>query len=102
MTGRRHSRRRDWVAVPHHYDVPNEFYRLLPDKRMVYFSACFTDGGLTLEQPQIAKLELICGKLGLAEGMQLLDVVAGGLAGTVRGSALQGACHRHHAVGPSA
>ncbi len=44
---------------------------------MAYSSAYFTDDQQTLHEAQTAKLDLICRKLGLAEGMQLLDVGCG-------------------------
>ena len=37
--GRRHSRSRDAAAVSHHYDVGNDFYRLLLGRSMVYSCA---------------------------------------------------------------
>ncbi|WP_319431393.1 cyclopropane-fatty-acyl-phospholipid synthase family protein [Mycobacterium sp. RTGN5] len=77
LRGRRHSRRRDRAAIAHHYDLSNDFYRLLLDDHMAYSSAYFTDDQQTLHEAQTAKLDLICRKLGLAEGMQLLDVGCG-------------------------
>ena len=40
--GRRHSLERDRVAVRHHYDVSNAFYRLVLGPTMVYSCAYFT------------------------------------------------------------
>lgn len=77
LTGRRHSTRRDRAAIAHHYDLSNGFYRLLLDGHMAYSSAYFTDDRQTLQEAQTAKLDLICRKLGLAEGMRLLDVGCG-------------------------
>jgi cyclopropane-fatty-acyl-phospholipid synthase len=77
LRGRRHSRRRDRAAIAHHYDLSNDFYRLLLDDHMAYSSAYFTDDRQTLHEAQTAKLDLICRKLGLAEGMRLLDVGCG-------------------------
>jgi cyclopropane-fatty-acyl-phospholipid synthase len=75
--GRRHSRHRDAVAVSHHYDVGNDFYRLVLGPSMVYSCAVWTDGSTGLEAAQEAKLDLVCRKLGLAPGMRLLDVGCG-------------------------
>jgi len=72
-----HSRRRDAVAVTHHYDVGNDFYRLVLDETMTYSCARFTSPTLSLDEAQRAKHELICQKLGLREGMSLLDVGCG-------------------------
>jgi cyclopropane-fatty-acyl-phospholipid synthase len=77
--GRRHSMRRDKVAVSHHYDVGNEFYSLVLGPSMTYSCARFVDAGMSLEDAQAAKHELICRKLGLHErpGARLLDVGCG-------------------------
>ncbi len=75
--GRRHSRARDARAVRHHYDVSNDFFKLFLDASMTYSCAVFSKGATTLEDAQLAKRELVCTKLGLAEGERLLDVGCG-------------------------
>ncbi len=77
--GRRHSRGRDRVAVRHHYDVGNDFYRLMLGPSMTYSCARFEQPESTLEQAQWSKHELVCRKLGLhrRHGMRLLDVGCG-------------------------
>jgi cyclopropane-fatty-acyl-phospholipid synthase len=60
----------------HHYDLGNELYRLMLDKRMVY-SCGYWSNADTLDQAQEAKLELICRKLELKPGMRLLDIGCG-------------------------
>ncbi len=75
--GRRHSRDRDRRAVTHHYDVSNEFFRLLLGESMTYSCAIFSRGAQTLEQAQRTKLELVCTKLGLRPGERVLDVGCG-------------------------
>lgn len=77
LSGRLHSRRRDRAVIAHHYDLSNDFYRLLLDDHMAYSSAYFTAGGQSLHDAQTAKLDLICRKLGLEPGMRLLDVGCG-------------------------
>ncbi len=78
VRGRLHSPARDRASISHHYDLSNEFYELLLDPHMAYSSAYFADGPQTpLEQAQAAKLDLVCRKLGLTEGMTLLDVGCG-------------------------
>lgn len=91
----RHRLGRDRRAVRHHYDVGNDFYRLLLGPSMVYSCAVFTDRTDTLETAQHNKLELICRKLGLEAGMRLLDVGCGW------GSLVHHAARYHgvHAVG---
>jgi cyclopropane-fatty-acyl-phospholipid synthase len=77
LRGMLHSRSRDQAAISHHYDVSNEFYRLVLGPSMVYSCAVWDGQESTLEEAQTAKLELICQKLGLRPGMRLLDVGCG-------------------------
>jgi cyclopropane-fatty-acyl-phospholipid synthase len=77
LRGHRHSRRRDAAAISHHYDVGNDFYRLLLGARMTYSCAYWADGVHDLATAQDAKHELVCHKLGLQPGMRLLDVGCG-------------------------
>ena len=66
--GRRHSRRHDARAIGHHYDVGNAFYRLLLGPSMTYSCARFATPETGLDDAQVAKLDLICRKLGLRGG----------------------------------
>jgi cyclopropane-fatty-acyl-phospholipid synthase len=75
--GARHSRERDARAVRHHYDVSNDFFALFLDESMTYSCALFSRGARTLEEAQVAKLELVCTKLALKEGERILDVGCG-------------------------
>jgi cyclopropane-fatty-acyl-phospholipid synthase len=75
--GRRHSPRRDRVAVRHHYDISNDFYRLVLGPTMAYSCAYFSSPDDALEQAQEQKLDLICRKLALAPGERLLDIGCG-------------------------
>ena len=79
LHGLRHTRHRDSQAISHHYDVGNDFYRLLLGASMVYSCAYWTstDAGYDLAGAQRDKLDLICRKLGLKPGMRLLDVGCG-------------------------
>lgn len=65
--GRRHTIRRDRRAVSHHYDVGNDFYRLVLGPAMTYSCARFVTPDVDLVDAQGAKHELICRKLGLVE-----------------------------------
>ena len=99
LSGRLHTRRRDQAAIAHHYDLSNDFYRLLLDEHMAYSSAYFTHAGQSLHEAQTAKLDLICRKLGLEAGMHLLDVGCGwGSLILYAGTAYRRARHRHHVV----
>ena len=77
LQGRLHSRERDRAAIAHHYDVGNDFYRLVLGPSMTYSCAVFADESVSLEDAQAAKYELISAKLGLEPGMRLLDVGCG-------------------------
>jgi cyclopropane-fatty-acyl-phospholipid synthase len=77
LSGGLHTRHRDRAAVSHHYDVSNDFYRLVLGPSMIYSCAVWPDGANTLEDAQTAKLDLVCRKLGLEPGMRLLDVGCG-------------------------
>jgi cyclopropane-fatty-acyl-phospholipid synthase len=80
LGGRLHSIRRDAKAVSHHYDVGNDFYRLVLGPSMVYSCAYFEKVPSTaygLEDAQRAKLDLVARKLGLQLGMRVLDVGCG-------------------------
>lgn len=76
-SGRLHSKKRDAAAISHHYDVGNDFYALVLGPSMVYSCAVWNDEGTGLDAAQEAKLDLVCRKLGLREGMRVLDVGCG-------------------------
>ncbi|HEY6891253.1 MAG TPA: cyclopropane-fatty-acyl-phospholipid synthase family protein, partial [Solirubrobacter sp.] len=61
----------------HHYDVSNDFYRLLLGPSMVYSCAYYADPSDSLEAAQERKLDLICRKLRLTAGERLLDIGCG-------------------------
>ncbi|MGY1820573.1 class I SAM-dependent methyltransferase [Geodermatophilus sp. SYSU D00079] len=75
--GRRHSRTRDAAAIAHHYDVSNDFYRLVLGPTMVYSCAVWESPATGLDAAQEAKLDLVCRKLGLTAESRLLDVGCG-------------------------
>ncbi|HEX2209798.1 MAG TPA: cyclopropane fatty acyl phospholipid synthase [Longimicrobium sp.] len=68
--------RRAFEVGRRHYDIGNDLYRAMLDRRMVYTCA-YWNGAKTLEQAQEAKLELICRKLGLRPGMRVLELGCG-------------------------
>jgi len=95
LNGRLHALRRDAAAIAHHYDVGNDFYRLVLGETMTYSCAYWSEPDCTLDQAQEAKYALIARKLGLHGGMRLLDVGCG-WGGMVLHAARE---HRVHAVG---
>ncbi len=63
--------------VQSHYDLSDDFYRLFLDPSQTYSCAYFERDDMTLEEAQLAKVDLSLGKLGLQPGMTLLDVGCG-------------------------
>jgi cyclopropane-fatty-acyl-phospholipid synthase len=63
--------------VQSHYDLSDDFYRLFLDPSQTYSCAYFERDDMTLEEAQLAKIDLSLGKLSLEPGMTLLDVGCG-------------------------
>lgn len=70
-----------------HYDIGNDIYQAMLDKRMIY-SCAYWQGAGNLDQAQENKLKLICAKLKLKAGMRVLDIGCGwgGLAKYMAGN----------------
>lgn len=60
----------------HHYDIGNDLYREMLDPRMIYSCGYWATAN-SLEEAQVAKLDLVCRKLGLKPGMRVLDIGCG-------------------------
>src|SRR6202044_702665 len=63
--------------VRSHYDLSNEFFSLFLDPTRTYSCAYYERDDMTLEEAQLAKIDLALGKLDLKPGMTLLDVGCG-------------------------
>ena len=63
--------------VHHHYDLGNAFYRLWLDREMVYTCAYFPAPDATLEDAQLAKMDLVCRKLRLRPGERVIEAGCG-------------------------
>jgi cyclopropane-fatty-acyl-phospholipid synthase len=87
-----HSRHVDKANISHHYDVSNEFYQLWLDSEMVYSCAYFEQGGESLAQAQIKKLDHVLKKVRARPNDRLLDVGCGWGALVIR-AAQQYGCH---------
>ena len=74
---RRHTRARDAAAIAHHYDVGNDFDRLVLGPSLVYSCAVWDSPATGLDAAQEAKLDLVCRKLALRPGARVLDVGCG-------------------------
>jgi cyclopropane-fatty-acyl-phospholipid synthase len=66
-----------FADVQAHYDLSDDFFRLFLDPTQTYSCAYFERDDMTLEEAQLAKIDLALGKLGLQPGMTLLDVGCG-------------------------
>ncbi|KAB7755789.1 cyclopropane mycolic acid synthase family methyltransferase [Mycolicibacterium mucogenicum] len=60
-----------------HYDISDDFFGLFQDPSRTYSCAYFEPPGLSLEDAQMAKIDLNLGKLDLQPGMTLLDIGCG-------------------------
>lgn len=70
------ARRRAFEIGERHYDLGDELFENMLDKRMNYSCAYWKDAK-TLDEAQEDKLELICKKLYLKPGMNVLDIGCG-------------------------
>ncbi|HKY62470.1 MAG TPA: cyclopropane fatty acyl phospholipid synthase [bacterium] len=70
------SRSRSSSNARRHYDIGEDVYAKMLDRRRVY-SCGYWKGAANLDQAQVAKLELSCRKLDLKPGMRLLDIGCG-------------------------
>jgi cyclopropane-fatty-acyl-phospholipid synthase len=69
-------RSRDHIS--HHYDLGNDFYeRWLDTEAMQYTCAYYPEPGMTLEQAQRAKMDLVCRKLRLRPGDRVVEAGCG-------------------------
>ena len=73
----RHSVRLSFRNARRHYDLGNDFYRLWLDDQLVYTCAYFPSPETGLEEAQVAKMELVCRKLRLRPGEEVVEVGCG-------------------------
>jgi hypothetical protein len=59
-----------------HYNIGNDLFRAMLDSRMLY-SCGYWASAANLEDAQLAKIDLVCRKLGLAPGMTVLELGCG-------------------------
>jgi cyclopropane-fatty-acyl-phospholipid synthase len=60
-----------------HYDLGNDFFRLMLDETMAYSSGIFTAPDSTLRDASLEKMDRICRKLDLQPGDHLLEIGTG-------------------------
>jgi len=75
------SRRRAFRVGKRHYDLGNDLYHAMLGRHLVYSCAYWRDAhgveAPDLDAAQLAKLDLVCRKLGLQPGMHVLDIGCG-------------------------
>lgn len=67
---------RSFKVGEQHYDIGDDLYMRMLDRRMIY-SCAYWKQAQSLEEAQEAKLDLVCRKLGLQPGMRVLDIGCG-------------------------
>lgn len=68
--------RRAFTVGRRHYDLGEEIFTAMLDRRMTY-SCGYWKKAATLDEAQEAKLDLICRKIGLRAGQSVLDIGCG-------------------------
>ena len=69
--------RPNFEDVQAHYDTSDDFFGVFQDPSRTYSCAFFERADMTLEEAQMAKIDLALDKLGLQPGMTLLDIGCG-------------------------
>ena len=70
------NKKKAYIVGEEHYDTGNDLFSLMLDKRMNY-SCGYWRNADSLEQAQINKLDLVCRKLHLKPGMNILEIGCG-------------------------
>jgi cyclopropane-fatty-acyl-phospholipid synthase len=81
--------RRNFENIHAHYDLSDDFFGLFQDPSRIYSCAYFEPADVTLEEAQLAKVDLHLDRLDLRPGMTLLDIGCGW------GATLKRAIERH-------
>jgi cyclopropane-fatty-acyl-phospholipid synthase len=72
----RQSRIKSLEVAEQHYDLGNDLYRAMLDKRLNYTCAYWKNAD-NLDQAQENKLEMVCQKIGIYPGMHILELGCG-------------------------
>ena len=70
------SRSKAYEIGKRHYDIGNDLFSVMLDKSMNY-SCGYWNKARSLDNAQEAKMDLICNKMGLRTGMNVLDIGCG-------------------------
>ena len=68
---------RSRTDISRHYDLGNELFALMLDETMMYSSAVFERREMSLAEASYAKLERLCGKLGLRACDEVIEIGTG-------------------------
>lgn len=74
---RKNSKTQSRKNISQHYDLSNEFFKLMLDDTMMYSSAVFEKVNEDLYDAQIRKLDLLAQKLNLKKGSKVLEIGSG-------------------------
>lgn len=67
---------RGWTVGRRHYDLGDDLFAAMLGTRLIYSCGYWAEAN-DLDAAQVAKLDLVCRKLGLTRGMKVLDVGCG-------------------------
>lgn len=70
------SQARSFEVGEKHYDLGNDLYQAMLDKRLNYTCA-YWNNAANLDEAQEAKLDLVCRKIGIQKGMKILELGCG-------------------------
>ncbi len=73
----RNTKRNSKNHISYHYDLGNDFYSLWLDKNMQYTCAYFESPEDSLEKAQVQKMDLVCRKLMLKHGENIVEAGCG-------------------------
>lgn len=65
------------AANEQHYEVPDDFYQTVLGPRLKYSSGYWEAPDSTMEQSEIAMLQMYCERAGLVDGMSVIDLGCG-------------------------
>ena len=74
---RKNSKTQSQKNISQHYDLSNDFFKLMLDDTMMYSAAVFEHINEDLYDAQIRKLDLLAKKLNLKKGSKVLEIGSG-------------------------